>query len=172
MVTYIKEGQSDQQKQDASTKVEQAVSGIIKDIEARGDTAVRELSEKFDKWSPESFLLSPEDIQTIIGELPKQVIEDIQFAQEQIQNFARHQRSSIQDIEVETRPGVFLGHKNIPVNSVGCYIPGGRLPNGRFFPHEYSYCKSCRSKTCNCLHPSKQRRSSCSHDRSHAHGRS
>lgn len=128
MVTYIKEGQSDQQKQDASTKVEQAVSSIIKDIEDRGDTAVRELSEKFDKWSPESFLLSPEDIQTIIGELPKQVIEDIQFAQEQIQNFARHQRSSIQDIEVETRPGVFLGHKNIPVNSVGCYIPGGRYP--------------------------------------------
>ncbi|RKD73557.1 sulfopropanediol 3-dehydrogenase [Sinobaca qinghaiensis] len=128
MVTYIKEGQSDQQKQDASSKVEQAVSGIIKDIEDRGDTAVRELSEKFDKWSPESFLLSPEDIQTIIGELPKQVIEDIQFAQEQIQNFARHQRSSIQDIEVETRPGVFLGHKNIPVNSVGCYIPGGRYP--------------------------------------------
>lgn len=128
MAVYIKEGQSDQQKQEASTKVEQAVNGIIKDVEDRGDTAVRELSEKFDKWSPESFLLSSEDIQTIIGRLPEQVIEDIQFAQDQIKNFAEHQRGSIQDIEVETRPGVFLGHKNIPVNSVGCYIPGGRYP--------------------------------------------
>ncbi|WP_252311504.1 histidinol dehydrogenase [Sinobaca sp. H24] len=128
MAVYIKEGQSDQQKQEASTKVEQAVNGIIKDVEDRGDAAVRELSEKFDKWSPESFLLSSEDIQTIIGRLPEQVIEDIQFAQDQIKNFAEHQRGSIQDIEVETRPGVFLGHKNIPVNSVGCYIPGGRYP--------------------------------------------
>lgn len=128
MAVYIKEGQSDQQKQEASSNVEQAVNGIIKDVEDRGDAAVRELSEKFDKWSPESFLLSSEDIQTIIGRLPEQVIEDIQFAQDQIKNFAEHQRSSIQDIEVETRPGVFLGHKNIPVNSVGCYIPGGRYP--------------------------------------------
>lgn len=79
MAVYVKEGQSDQQKQEASTKVEQAVNGIIKDVEDRGDAAVRELSEKFDKWSPESFLLSSEDIQTIIGELPKQVIEDIQI---------------------------------------------------------------------------------------------
>ncbi|WP_022792335.1 histidinol dehydrogenase [Marinococcus halotolerans] len=128
MPTYLKRGKSDQEKQQADTKVQQAVQGIIQDVEQRGDEAVRELSEKFDKWSPESFRLSPETIQQVIDELPQQVIDDITFAQSQIQNFARHQRESIQDIEVETRPGVILGHKNIPVNSVGCYIPGGRYP--------------------------------------------
>lgn len=128
MPTYLKRGKSDQEKQEADTKVQQAVQGIIHDVEERGDKAVRELSEKFDKWSPESFRLSPETIQQVIDELPQQVIDDITFAQSQIQNFARHQRESIQDIEVETRPGVVLGHKNIPVNSVGCYIPGGRYP--------------------------------------------
>ncbi|MDZ5782379.1 histidinol dehydrogenase [Marinococcus luteus] len=128
MPTYLKRGKSDQEKQEADTKVQQAVQGIIQDVEHRGDEAVRELSEKFDKWSPEAFRLSPEAIQQVIDELPQQVIDDITFAQAQIQNFARHQRESIQDIEVETRPGVILGHKNIPVNSVGCYIPGGRYP--------------------------------------------
>ncbi|WP_079476657.1 histidinol dehydrogenase [Marinococcus halophilus] len=128
MPTYLKRGKSDQEKQEADTKVQQAVQGIIHDVEQRGDEAVRELSEKFDKWSPESFRLSSETIQQVIDELPQQVIDDIAFAQSQIQNFARHQRESIQDIEVETRPGVILGHKNIPVNSVGCYIPGGRYP--------------------------------------------
>ncbi len=128
MPTYLKRGKSDQEKQEADTKVQQAVQGIIHDVEERGDKAVRELSEKFDKWSPESFRLSSETIQQVMDELPQQVIDDISFAQSQIQNFARHQRESIQDIEVETRPGVILGHKNIPVNSVGCYIPGGRYP--------------------------------------------
>lgn len=128
MPTYLKRGKSDQEKQEADTKVQQAVQGIIQDVEQRGDEAVRELSEKFDKWSPESFRLSTETIQQVMDELPQQVIDDITFAQSQIQNFARHQRESIQDIEVETRPGVILGHKNIPVNSVGCYIPGGRYP--------------------------------------------
>ncbi|GEK57971.1 histidinol dehydrogenase [Marinococcus halophilus] len=128
MPTYLKRGKSDQEKQEADTKVQQAVQGIIHDVEQRGDEAVRELSEKFDKWSPESFRLSSETIQQVIDELPQQVIDDIAFAQSQIQNFARYQRESIQDIEVETRPGVILGHKNIPVNSVGCYIPGGRYP--------------------------------------------
>jgi sulfopropanediol 3-dehydrogenase len=128
MPTYLKRGKSDQEKQEADTKVQQAVQGIIQDVEQRGDEAVRELSEKFDKWSPEAFRLSTETIQQVMDELPQQVIDDITFAQSQIQNFARHQRESIQDIEVETRPGVILGHKNIPVNSVGCYIPGGRYP--------------------------------------------
>ncbi|MDX6153075.1 histidinol dehydrogenase [Marinococcus sp. PL1-022] len=128
MPTYLKRGKSDQEKQEADTKVQQAVQAIIQDVEQRGDEAVRELSEKFDKWSPESFRLSTETIQQVMDELPQQVIDDITFAQSQIQNFARHQRESIQDIEVETRPGVILGHKNIPVNSVGCYIPGGRYP--------------------------------------------
>ncbi|WP_096437384.1 histidinol dehydrogenase [Alteribacter populi] len=128
MATFLKQGKTDQEKLEADTKVQEAVNGIIKDVEERGDQAVRELSEKFDKWSPESFRLSEEEIENAIAGLPDQVIEDIKFAQEQIQNFAQHQRDSIQDIEVETRPGVFLGHKNIPVNRVGCYIPGGRYP--------------------------------------------
>ncbi|WP_054636682.1 MULTISPECIES: histidinol dehydrogenase [Bacillaceae] len=128
MATFIKKGKSEQEIQEADTKVQEAVSGIIKNIEENGDSAVRELSEKFDKWSPESFRLSEEDIQKVIESVPEQVKEDIKFAQEQIKNFAEHQKDSIKDIEVETRPGVFLGHKNIPVNSVGCYIPGGRYP--------------------------------------------
>ncbi len=128
MATFLKQGKTEQEKLEADTKVQEAVSSIIKDVEERGDQAVRELSEKFDKWSPESFRLSEEEIENAIAGLPDQVIEDIKFAQEQIQNFAQHQRDSIQDIEVETRPGVFLGHKNIPVNRVGCYIPGGRYP--------------------------------------------
>ncbi|WP_018922716.1 histidinol dehydrogenase [Salsuginibacillus kocurii] len=128
MATFLKQGKTDQEKQEADTKVQNAVSGIIKDVEDRGDQAVRELSEKFDNWSPESFRLSSEQIEQVIADLPDDVIDDIKFAQEQIENFARHQRESIQDIEVETRPGVILGHKNIPVNSVGCYIPGGRYP--------------------------------------------
>ncbi|MFC5713732.1 histidinol dehydrogenase [Thalassorhabdus alkalitolerans] len=128
MATFIKKGKSEQEIQEVDTKVQEAVSGIIKNIEENGDSAVRELSEKFDKWSPESFRLSEEDIQKVIESVPEQVKEDIKFAQEQIKNFAEHQKDSIKDIEVETRPGVFLGHKNIPVNSVGCYIPGGRYP--------------------------------------------
>ncbi|MBB6448610.1 sulfopropanediol 3-dehydrogenase [Geomicrobium halophilum] len=128
MATFLKHGKTDQEKQEADTKVQQAVSNIIQDIEERGDSAVRDLSEKFDQWSPESFRLSQQEIETAMAELPDDVIHDIKFAQEQIENFAKHQRESIQDIEVETRPGVYLGHKNIPVNSVGCYIPGGRYP--------------------------------------------
>jgi sulfopropanediol 3-dehydrogenase len=86
------------------------------------------LSARFDKWSPSNFRLSEEQIENIIADLPQQVIDDIKFAQHQIRNFAQKQRESIKDIEVETLPGVFLGHKNIPVNSVGCYVPGGRYP--------------------------------------------
>ncbi|QDI90390.1 histidinol dehydrogenase [Salicibibacter halophilus] len=128
MATYLKHGKTDQEKQEADTKVQQTVNNIIEDVEERGDAAVRELSEKFDKWLPDSFRLTKEEIDGAIAELPDSVIQDIKFAQDQIENFAKHQRESIQDIEVETRPGVILGHKNIPVNSVGCYIPGGRYP--------------------------------------------
>jgi sulfopropanediol 3-dehydrogenase len=101
---------------------------MLNDISEKGDAAVRELSARLDKWSPESFKLSEEQVKSIIMGLPKQVIDDIKFAQVQIRNFAQHQREAIIDIEVETLPGVFLGHKNIPVNSVGCYVPGGRYP--------------------------------------------
>ncbi|SDI68404.1 histidinol dehydrogenase [Natribacillus halophilus] len=128
MTIFLKQGKTNSEKRAADTKVQEAVSEIIQEIEERGDTAVRELSEKFDQWSPKNFRLSKEDIDTAIAELPDDVIHDIKFAQEQIENFANHQRESIKDIEVETHSGVFLGHKNIPINSVGCYIPGGRYP--------------------------------------------
>jgi sulfopropanediol 3-dehydrogenase len=128
MATFLKQGKSILEMQEADSKVKEIVSEVIKDIETNGDAAVRKYSEKFDKWSPESFKLSKEEIEEIVNSVPAQVIEDIKFAQKQIRFFAEKQRASIQDIEVETIPGVILGHKNIPVNSAGCYIPGGRYP--------------------------------------------
>ncbi|MBP6387340.1 MAG: histidinol dehydrogenase, partial [Pseudarcicella sp.] len=109
-------------------KVRETVEGFIAEIKEGGDKAVRDISRKLDNWSPESFKLSKSQIIDIIASLPSQVITDIEFAQTQIRNFAQHQKNALVDIEVETLPGVFLGHKNIPVNSVGCYIPGGRYP--------------------------------------------
>lgn len=128
MATFLKQGKSISEIQEADAKVKEVVSNVIKHIEANGDAAVRKYSEKFDNWSPSSFRLSNEQIEEIVNSVPAQVIEDIKFAQKQIRNFAEKQRASIQDIEVETMPGVILGHKNIPVNSAGCYIPGGRYP--------------------------------------------
>lgn len=128
MVKFIKQGKTDTELKEADAKVSAVVSGIIRDIEQNGDAAVRLLSEKFDKWSPASFRLSTSQVMEIVGMVPPQVVADIRFAQEQIRNFAVRQRASIQDIEYETLPGVFLGHKNIPVGSAGCYIPGGRYP--------------------------------------------
>ncbi len=109
-------------------KVKEIVETLIQEVKTGGDAAIRSISKKLDHWSPENFKLSAEDIKVIIDSLPTQVIEDIRFAQSQIRNFALHQKNALKDIEVETLPGVFLGHKNIPVNSVGCYIPGGRYP--------------------------------------------
>jgi sulfopropanediol 3-dehydrogenase len=104
------------------------VRGIIADIADRGEAAVRELSENFDGWSPESFRLSSGEIEQIIASVDPSTISDIEFAQKQIRNFAEVQRKSMLDVEVETMPGVFLGHKHIPVGNVGCYVPGGRYP--------------------------------------------
>ncbi len=127
-IQYIKRGKSVEQKADADAKVQAVVLGILADIRERKDAAVRELSQKFDNWNPPHFRLSDEQIQQIIGTLPAQAVSDIKFAQAQVRNFAKAQRSALQDIEVETLPGVVLGHKNIPVNRVGCYVPGGRYP--------------------------------------------
>lgn len=113
---------------DMEAKVKATVESILKDIDARGNIAVRELSEKFDSWSPKSFRLSDDEIQGAISRLPEQTIADIQFAQTQIRRFAEIQKAALRDVEEETIPGVVLGHKNIPVNSVGCYIPGGKYP--------------------------------------------
>jgi sulfopropanediol 3-dehydrogenase len=128
MIRILKHGATEAEKTEADRKVRQTVEGILEDIAARGDTAVRELSAKFDKWEPTSFRLSPDEIQSLIDGLPEQVITDIKFAQAQIRNFAQAQKDALHDIEVETLPGVRLGHRNIPVASVGCYVPGGRYP--------------------------------------------
>ncbi len=127
-IRYIKRGKTVEQKADADAQVQEVVRGILADIRERGDAAVRDLSQKFDNWSPADYKLTDEQIQEIIGTLPEQAISDIKFAQEQVRNFALAQRAALQDIEVETLPGVVLGHKNIPVNRVGCYVPGGRYP--------------------------------------------
>ncbi len=128
MKKVLKEGISLEASKSDDAKVKNIVEGILADIENRGDAAVRELSEKFDKWSPESFRLSEEQVQACVDSLPAETIEDIKFAQTQIRNFAQAQLDSLNDIEIETLPGVILGHKNIPVASVGCYIPGGKFP--------------------------------------------
>jgi len=128
MIKYLKKGKSVEAKAEINAQVRTTVENIIADIEQRGEQAVREYSEKFDKWNPPSLRLSPEEIQACINSLSPQALEDIKFAQAQIRRFAQVQLLSLRDVEVETLPGVVLGHKNIPVNSVGCYIPGGKYP--------------------------------------------
>ena len=128
MIQNLKLGATEAEKTEADRKVRQTVEAILDDIGTRGDAAVRELSAKFDKWEPASFRLSGDEIQALMDSLPAQVIEDIKFAQAQIRRFALAQKDALRDIEVETLPGIRLGHKNIPVNSVGCYVPGGRYP--------------------------------------------
>ncbi|HSI58267.1 MAG TPA: histidinol dehydrogenase [Ideonella sp.] len=128
MIQYLKQGKPAQAKADINTQVRSTVEAILADIEARGDAAVREYSAKFDQWSPESFRLSAAEIAACIAQLTPQALADIQFAQAQIRRFAQIQKSSMHDIEIETLPGVVLGHRNIPMNSVGCYIPGGKYP--------------------------------------------
>lgn len=128
MIRYLKKGKSPQAKAEIDAEVRRTVEGIIADVEQRGEAAVRLYSERFDKWNPPSLRLSEADIQRCIGALDPQAIEDIKFAQAQIRRFAQIQLMSLRDVEVETLPGVVLGHRNIPVNSVGCYIPGGKYP--------------------------------------------
>ena len=128
MARWLKEGIDPDIKQKADAQVRKTVEDILEDIDSRGDAAVRDLSEKFDKWSPPSYRLTREEIDACYKELDEQAISDIRFAQEQVRNFAQIQRDALQDVEVETLPGVTLGHKNVPVNSVGCYIPGGKYP--------------------------------------------
>jgi len=128
MATYLKKGMPQEQADEVDRQVRETVEKIISDIRNRGDAAVRELSEKFDKWNPESFLLPQQEIDEIVASVDPNTIKDIKFAQEQIRGFAQHQRNSMKDVEVETVPGVTLGHKIIPVNRVGCYVPGGKYP--------------------------------------------
>lgn len=128
MAEYLKRGKPEDERAADDTKVRETVEGILNDIEKRGDAAVRELSEKFDKYAPESFRLSEQDIEVAMSKVAPRDLDDIKFAQAQIRRFAEAQRASMTDIEIETMPGVILGHKHIPVQSVGCYVPGGKFP--------------------------------------------
>jgi sulfopropanediol 3-dehydrogenase len=128
MVRFLKTGITAEQDAADSAKVRATVESILADIEKRGDDAVREYSRKFDNWDPPQFRLSEADIGACVRAMSPRDIDDIRFAQTQIRNFAQIQKAALRDVEVETLPGVVLGHKNIPVNSVGCYVPGGKYP--------------------------------------------
>jgi len=125
---YLKRGKDADIRESDNAKVREIVEGTLGEIEKRGDEAVRELSVKFDKFDRESFRLRDDEIQECIAQVGERDLDDIKFAQEQVRNFAQHQRACLRDLEVETMPGVVLGHKNIPVQSVGCYVPGGKYP--------------------------------------------
>ena len=128
MAQWLKQAITTEVRMDADRKVRETVEAILADIEKRGDEAVRELSIKFDQWDRDDYRLTDSEIDQCIDSLDRQAIADIEFAQKQVRNFAQEQRKAIQDIEVETVPGVVLGHKNIPVNAAGCYVPGGKYP--------------------------------------------
>ncbi len=128
MAIWLKEGKSESEIIEADEKVKKTVEGILNDVSKRGDEAVRELSLKFDNYSPDNFILNKNEIENIIDRVNKRDLEDIKFAQDQVRKFAQKQLECLKDLEVETMPGVVLGHKNIPVNSVGCYVPGGKYP--------------------------------------------
>jgi sulfopropanediol 3-dehydrogenase len=128
MAIYLKRSRDAAQRAEDDSKVRATVETILADIEQRGDAAVRELSVKFDQWDRNDYRLTDAEIRQCVSELSQRNLDDIKFAQEQVRNFAEHQRAALKDIEVETLPGVVLGHKNIPVNSVGCYVPGGKYP--------------------------------------------
>jgi sulfopropanediol 3-dehydrogenase len=127
-IEYLKRGKPEADRAEDDAKVATAVAATLKDIEMRGDEAVHELAVKFDNYDRPTYRLTEEEVQTIIAKVSKRDMQDIKFAQEQVRNFAQAQRDSMLDIEVETLPGVILGHKNIPVQSVGCYVPGGKFP--------------------------------------------
>ena len=127
-ITYLKKGKTDAAKAIDDAEVSEIVKNTLRSIEDRGDEAVREFAEKFDNYTPKSFKLTQTEIDNLIKQVSTQDLEDIKFAQQQVRNFAQVQRDSMKDIEVETMPGVILGHKNIPVQSVGCYIPAGKFP--------------------------------------------
>ncbi len=127
-ITYLKRGIAESARAKNDAKTAEVVSATLSDIEQRGDKAVHELAVKFDNYDRPSYRLTPDEIQTIIAKVSDRDMVDLKFAQEQVRNFAQAQRDSMHDIEVETLPGVVLGHKNIPVQSVGCYVPGGKFP--------------------------------------------
>jgi sulfopropanediol 3-dehydrogenase len=128
MARQLKRGMDASAIKAADAKVRETVERILAEVESEGDAAVRRLSEQFDKWSPQEFRLSDTEIERAIGEVSKRDLDDIKFAQAQVRNFAQKQLATLRDLEVETLPGIVLGHRHIPVNSIGCYVPGGRYP--------------------------------------------
>ena len=124
----LKTGKSTEERQQANQQIRETVEQILADIEKRGNKAIRELSIKFDRYDRQDYRLTPAEIDRCIKQLSRQDIQDIEFAQQQVANFARAQKECLRDLEIETRPGVILGHKNIPINAVGCYVPGGKYP--------------------------------------------
>ena len=128
MARHLKRGRDAALRAEDDAKVRTTVEGILSDIATKGDAAVRELSIKFDKWDRADYRLTKSEIQDCLSEMSRRDLDDIRFAQEQVRNFAQIQRDSMKDVEVETLPGVVLGHKNIPINAVGCYVPGGKYP--------------------------------------------
>jgi sulfopropanediol 3-dehydrogenase len=128
MSRHLKRGMDASAVKAADAKVRETVETILADVEAHGDKAVRELSHRFDNWAPDNFRLSEQEIESAIGQVAKRDLDDIRFAQAQVRNFAAKQKETLKDLEVETLPGVVLGHRHIPVNSIGCYVPGGRYP--------------------------------------------
>ncbi|MEO3475560.1 histidinol dehydrogenase [Roseomonas sp. CAU 1739] len=128
MARHLKRSRDAEARAEDDAKVRATVEGILADIAARGDAAVREMSIRFDKWDRADFRLTDAEIRDCLAQLSPRDLDDIRFAQEQVRNFAQHQKDALRDIEVETLPGVVLGHRNIPVNSVGCYVPGGKYP--------------------------------------------
>jgi sulfopropanediol 3-dehydrogenase len=128
MIRFLKKGRDLAVKAADALAVRQAVEAMLAEVEARGDAAVRDYSERLDRWSPPSFRLSRAEIDALVATLSPRDIEDIRFAQAQVRNFAEIQKAALRDVEVETLPGVILGHRNIPMNSVGCYVPGGKYP--------------------------------------------
>ncbi len=128
MPEWLKKGRDPQRNREDAQRVQATVAQFLADIEARGDVAVRELSVRFDGWDRSDFRLTRSEIEACVSELTGRQLDDIRFAQSQVRAFAEHQRAALTDIEVETLPGVILGHRNIPVGSVGCYVPGGKYP--------------------------------------------
>jgi sulfopropanediol 3-dehydrogenase len=128
MPRFLKRGMDASAIKAADAKVRQTVEAILSQVEDRKDAAIRELSKKFDNWEPNDFRLAPAEVEKAIAQVAKRDLDDIKFAQAQVRNFARKQRDTMHDLEVETLPGVILGHRHIPVNSIGCYVPGGRYP--------------------------------------------
>jgi len=128
MAVWLKKGALAGDAANQDRKIRDTVEAILDDVRMRGNTAIRELSVKFDGWDRSDYRLTDTEIKACLNELTERDLDDIRFAQDQIRNFAQHQRAAITDIEVETLPGVILGHKNVPVNSVGCYVPGGKYP--------------------------------------------